>query len=96
VLGENSRSSTVAAVTDSVLLEIERDVIRKIVEVNGVLLSFLNSEMNLGHEKIMKSQWGIKKKSSTAAKKAKKENASRSLQTFITDLFPSSSNKETS
>ena len=96
VLGENSRSSTVAAVTDSVLLEIERDVIRRIVEVNGELLSFLNSEMNLGHEKIMKSQWGIKKKSSTAAKKAKKENASRSLQTFITDLFPSSSNKETS
>ena len=95
VLGENSRSSTVTAVTDCVLLEIPKEVVGQLAEGNGKFLSFLNMEMNLGQEKILKSKWGIKKKHSTRKSKTKKENVSRSIQTFLTDLFPSSSNKET-
>ena len=76
-------------------LEIERKVIRELALEDGKFLSFLNSEMDLGQEKIMKSKWGIKKRHSARKNKAKKENASRSIQTFLTDLFPSSSSKET-
>lgn len=95
VLGDNPRSSTVTAATDCVLLEIERQVIRELAVEDGKFLSFLNSEMDLGQEKIMKSKWGIKKRHSARKSKAKKENVSRSIQTFLTDLFPSSSSKET-
>ena len=76
-------------------MEIERGVIRELALEDGKFLSFLNSEMDLGHEKIMKSKWGIKKRHSARNSKAKKENVSRSIQTFLTDLFPSSSSKET-
>ena len=95
VLGENSRSSTITAVTECVLLEIERQVIRDLASENGKLLSFLNTEMNLGHERILKSKWGMKKKGESKKSEEKKENVGRSIQTFLTDLFPSSSNKET-
>ena len=95
VLGENSRSSTVTAVTDCVLLEIPKEVVGQLAEGNGKFLSFLNMEMNLGQEKILKSKWGIKKRHSARKPETKKENVSRSIQTFLTDLFPSSSNKET-
>ncbi len=95
VLGENSRSSTVTAVTDCVLLEITKEVVCQLAEGNGKFLSFLNMEMNLGQEKILKSKWGIKKRHSVRKPKTKKENVSRSIQTFLTDLFPSSSSKET-
>ncbi len=95
VLGKNPRSSTVTAVTDCVLIEIEKEVVRQLAQSNGKLLSFLNMEMNLGQEKILQSKWGIKKRHSEQKPKSKKENVSRSIQTFLTDLFPSSSNKET-
>ena len=95
VLGKNPRSSTVTAVTDCVLIEIDKEVVRQLAQSNGKLLSFLNMEMNLGQEKILQSKWGIKKRHSEQKPKTKKENVSRSIQTFLTDLFPSSSNKET-
>ena len=95
VLGKNPRSSTVTAVTDCVLIEIEKEVVSQLAQSNGKLLSFLNMEMNLGQEKILQSKWGIKKRHSAQKPKTKKENVSRSIQTFLTDLFPSSSNKET-
>ena len=95
VLGKNPRSSTVTAVTDCVLIEIEKEVVSQLAQSNGKLLSFLNMEMNLGQEKILQSKWGIKKRHSAQKPKRKKENVSRSIQTFLTDLFPSSSNKET-
>ena len=95
VLGKNPRSSTITAVTDCVLIEIKKEVVGQLAESNGKFLSFLNTEMNLGQERILKSKWGIKKRHSAQKPKAKKENVSRSIQTFLTDLFPSSSNKET-
>lgn len=94
VLGRNSRSSTMTAITDCVLLCIEDEAIRRISQSNVQFLRSLNTEMGLSQDKIIKSKWNIRKEKDESAKETRKKRKSGVFQTFFTDLFPQSAPEE--
>lgn len=94
VLGKNSRSSTMTANTDCVLLCIEDEAIRRIAESNRQFLRSLNTEMGLSQDKIIKSKWNIRKEKDESSKASQKKRKSGMFQTFFTDLFPQSASEE--
>ena len=94
VLGKNSRSSTMTANTDCVLLCIEDEAIRRIAQSNAQFFRSLNTEMGLSQDKIIKSKWNIKREKDKSSKASQKKRKSGVFQTFFTDLFPQSASEE--
>ena len=91
VLGPNNRHATVSAVTDCLVLEIEAEQVMEVARRNGVFLGLLNQETNLSKYKTLSGKHKASKPSApTFEKIAEKKPISSSIQTFFTDLFPSS------
>ena len=92
VLGPNNRHATVSAVTDCLVLEIEAEQVMEVARRNGVFLGLLNQETNLSKYKTLSGKHKASKPSAPIFEKiAEKKPISSSIQTFFTDLFPSSS-----
>ena len=91
VLGPNNRHATVSAVTDCLVLEIEAEQVMEVARRNGVFLGLLNQETNLSKYKTLSGKHKASKTSVPIFEKiAEKKPISSSIQTFFTDLFPSS------
>ena len=91
VLGPNNRHATVSAVTDCLVLEIEAEQVMEVARRNGVFLGLLNQETNLSKYKTLSGKHKASKPSAPIFEKiAEKKPISSSIQTFFTDLFPSS------
>ena len=91
VLGPNTRDSTVSAVTDCLILEIAAEQVMEVAKRNGAFLAMLNQETNLSKFKTLAGKHEIiKSKKFVDNDISAKKPISSSIQTFLTDLFPSS------
>ena len=91
VLGPNTRSSTVKAVTDCLILEISAEAVMEVAKRNGSFLTMLNQETSLSKIKTIEGKHKVSKPSTAPLKKSSsKKPLTSSIQTFFTDLFPSS------
>lgn len=90
VLRKGTRLSTISAITDSVVLAFDPEVVAELASRNGDFLSLVNERMVLGQDRIMKTKWKIQKEEALSLSRAKKIGVGRTIQTFFTDFFPSS------
>ena len=89
VLGPNARHSTVKAITDCLILEVEASQVMEVAQRNGAFLATLNQEAGLSKYKSL----SVKHKAVQSAvpsldKVADKKPFASSIQTFFTDFFP--------
>lgn len=94
-LGENLRTSTVTAMTDTIVFSIDAKNIQEIAAQNGSFLSMLNKQMGLNLNKIEEKKKGIRSKGAKRASTKRKVCVSGAIQTFFADLFPSGESSET-
>jgi CRP-like cAMP-binding protein len=95
VLGPNARSSTVKAITDCLVLEISSKEIMDVAKRNGPFLAMLNQETRLSKMKNLEGKHNLSKPAKVPLKKSSsKKPLTSSIQTFFTDLFPSSSSSK--
>lgn len=91
VLGPNSRTATVTAVTDCLIMEIAADQVMEVAKKNGAFLSMLNRDTQISVFKKLEGKHNTEKiPKPVFVKPARKKPLSSSIQTFFTDLFPSS------
>lgn len=90
ILGPNHRSSTVRAVTDCKIVEVGAQKIMEIANRNGVFLSKLNSETGVTNYKLIQKKYRMKKSKRAEQHIAGKKGVGSAIQTFFTDLFPTS------
>lgn len=90
VLGPNTRSATVKAVTDCQVLEISAEAVMEVAKRNGAFLTMLNQETSLSKIKTIEGKHKVSKPSTAPFQKSSsKKPLTSSIQTFFTDLFPS-------
>ena len=96
LLTGKSRSSTVTAVTDSVVFEIPKDPVMELVRRRGDFLAMLNRDVALSAERIHRSKKAAAKRRKPAPRRKKKTTGvTKAIQTFFTDLFPSNETETT-
>ena len=95
VLKKGTRNSTITALTDCVIFEFDSSMIAQLAAQSGDFLSLLNEKMLLGQDRIMKAKWRVKQQEEISKKIPKKRRVTQTIQTFFTDLFPTSQNPVT-
>ena len=91
ILGPNKRSATVSAVTECLVIEIPGEEVMEVARRNGTFFSLLNQESDLSKfKKIQGKHKGKESSDISTENPADKKPLSSSIQTFFTDLFPSS------
>ena len=91
ILGPNKRSATVSAVTECLVIEIPGEEVMEVARRNGTFFSLLNQGSDLSKfKKIQGKHKGKESSDISTENTADKKPLSSSIQTFFTDLFPSS------
>ena len=99
LLTGKNRSSTVVANTDVIIFEIPKAAVMKLAGQRGTFLAMLNRDVALGAQRIHRSKLEAASKSKAIKASRKKKTAkgvTRAIQTFFTDLFPSSETETSS
>ncbi|MFP6854574.1 MAG: mechanosensitive ion channel family protein [Opitutales bacterium] len=90
LLTRKNRSSTVTAVTESIVFEIPRQVVLELARSSGDFLAMLNRNVALSTERIHRSKMAAtqRRENAVSSKKKKASGVTKAIQTFFTDLFP--------
>ena len=92
VLGPNARHSTVTAITDCLILEVEASVM-EVAQRNGAFLATLKRRQIFQNTNLCQKHKAVQSAVPSLDKVADKKPFASSIQTFFTDFFPTTPTK---